>query len=263
MGTLDSFPNRAYHAGALMVVGIRPGDTVALELYCQLLRAFGGRLAIGSRAEDGPAGVMNTIRTLQSRRPVALSPDGPKGPRHQLKPGIAFVALAAKAFVVPIGVYAKSKVVLRNSWDKAWIPLPFSSVLLVVSDPIDPEAFEGQGKDALEALRRAIQSRLEEVEFKAKAFCHDGRKQGRTFQGGSRGYENLDPSLLGRAIYLLGLWFLWLMRLGMLPAWLREALKLLKWTDRALGSRRAGTKSSARPFEPKREVLAKIGRAHV
>ena len=153
------------------------------RLYGQFLRAFGGRLAIGSRAEDGPAGVMNAIRTLQSGRPVALSPDGPKGPRHQLKPGVAFVALAAKAFVVPIGVYAKSKVVLRNSWDKAWIPLPFSSVLLVVADPIDPEAFEGQGKDALEALRRAIQSRLEEVEFKAKAFCHDGRKQGRTFQG--------------------------------------------------------------------------------
>jgi hypothetical protein len=42
-----------------------------------------------------------------------------------------------------------------------------------------------------------------------------------------KGYEKLDPSLLGRASYLLGLWFLWLMRLGMLTAWLREALKLL------------------------------------
>jgi len=106
------------------------------RLYGQFLRAFGGRLAIGSRAEDGPAGVMNAIRTIQSGRPVALSPDGPKGPRHHLKPG----------------------------------------------------------------------------ESKAGPF---------------KEYEKLDPSLLGRATYLMGLWFLWLMRLGMLTAWLREALKLL------------------------------------
>jgi len=79
---------------------------------------------------------MNAIRTIQSGRPVALSPDGPKGPRHHLKPG----------------------------------------------------------------------------ESKAGPF---------------KEYEKLDPSLLGRATYLMGLWFLWLMRLGMLTAWLREALKLL------------------------------------
>lgn len=150
------------------------------QIYGEFLKAFGGRLAIGSRAEDGPAGVMHGIRTLQSGRPLALSPDGPKGPRCRMKPGVAFVALTAKAPIVPIGVYAKSKVVLRNSWDKTWIPLPFSRVFLVIADPVRPEAFEGQGKDGLETLRQATQARLEEAEWKAKVFAKMGKGLGRS-----------------------------------------------------------------------------------
>lgn len=145
------------------------------KIYGGFLRAFGGYLAMGSRVEDGPSGVMSLIRSLHAGRPVALSPDGPKGPRHRLKPGVALVALAAKAPVVPIGVYADRKVVFRGSWDRAWVPLPFSRVFLVFSDPLNPEAFEGYGKGALEPFRRAIEEGLNNAEAKAKAFCRHAR----------------------------------------------------------------------------------------
>ncbi len=82
---------------------------------------------------------------------LLITPDGPKGPRCKMKPGIVF---AAKETEAPI--FAFSWVADRfwefNSWDKLRIPKPFSTIKFTISSPIylDKELVTGAALAYLE-----------------------------------------------------------------------------------------------------------------
>ncbi|MBA3285260.1 MAG: DUF374 domain-containing protein, partial [Nitrosopumilus sp.] len=66
---------------------------------------------------------------------LLITPDGPKGPRCKIKPGIV---LAAKETEAPIFAFSweADRVWELNSWDKLRIPKPFSTVKINISSPI-------------------------------------------------------------------------------------------------------------------------------
>jgi lysophospholipid acyltransferase (LPLAT)-like uncharacterized protein len=89
----------------------------------------------GSSTRGGVAVIRQCIKVLENGKNVVLIPDGPRGPRQEVKPGIAFIALKTNAPVYP--VIANTKNAWRlNSWDKFIIPKPFSHINIIIKEPI-------------------------------------------------------------------------------------------------------------------------------
>ncbi len=75
------------------------------------------------------------VNALQEgTRVVVMTPDGPTGPKHQLKQGIAVAALQTGASVVTLSWKANRSWFL-NTWDKMALPKPFSKIDIYFGEP--------------------------------------------------------------------------------------------------------------------------------
>jgi lysophospholipid acyltransferase (LPLAT)-like uncharacterized protein len=76
--------------------------------------------------------LLESCHLLQSRKSLFLTPDGPRGPRHVMKPGASYAAEKAGATTFFI-TCTPSRFISLNSWDKFMIPLPFTKVKISFS----------------------------------------------------------------------------------------------------------------------------------
>ncbi len=104
--------------------GTIPSD-FALQFNFSVLR--------GGHKERGQAHRI-CCRLLSQGTNLLITPDGPRGPRRELKPGALFAAQKAQAPLIPI-VYTASREWRLKSWDRFRIPLPFSRVQLAFLPP--------------------------------------------------------------------------------------------------------------------------------
>lgn len=81
------------------------------------------------------AALHTMIQRLRDHKEVAIiTPDGPRGPKHVLKPGVALAAKASGAHVVPFTWTASSHWELPT-WDAMKVPKPFSHVIVHLGEP--------------------------------------------------------------------------------------------------------------------------------
>jgi lysophospholipid acyltransferase (LPLAT)-like uncharacterized protein len=104
------------------------------EIIARICDALGFRTIRGSTTRGGGRALLGLVRELEAGYEVAVTPDGPKGPRHHFAPGALMAAQRAHAPVVPIGVHCTSAWHLK-SWDRFAIPKPFARVVVVYGDP--------------------------------------------------------------------------------------------------------------------------------
>lgn len=106
----------------------------------------------GSSSRGGAVGLLGLLRfAKKSRYPiVSLAVDGPRGPRRVVKPGVIGLAEALDSDVCCGAAVASSAWVLRKSWNRAFIPKPFSKINIVyLSSSIrEPTAIEKTLEDA-------------------------------------------------------------------------------------------------------------------
>lgn len=69
------------------------------------------------------------VDALQEQALLLITPDGPRGPRHEVKQGVLFCAEKAEAQIIAMRWQA-SNVWKLNTWDQLQIPKPFSSVTI-------------------------------------------------------------------------------------------------------------------------------------
>jgi lysophospholipid acyltransferase (LPLAT)-like uncharacterized protein len=79
---------------------------------------------------------MQGIRALKDGYDIGITPDGPKGPRHQVADGIIAMAQKANAKIVLVEI-KPTKYWQLNSWDKFIIPKPFGTLNYYSTVPID------------------------------------------------------------------------------------------------------------------------------
>jgi lysophospholipid acyltransferase (LPLAT)-like uncharacterized protein len=94
----------------------------------------------GSSSLHGMAVLRQCVRELRRRQNIVLIPDGPRGPREIVKPGIAQIAFLANAPVFPV-IAIPEKFWRLNSWDRFMIPKPFSKIELRIDEPVLPSLF--------------------------------------------------------------------------------------------------------------------------
>ncbi|MDR1122881.1 MAG: lysophospholipid acyltransferase family protein [Endomicrobium sp.] len=106
------------------------------ELLSRVLQSFGYLTVRGSSTRGGERALIEIIRYACKGYSSAFAADGPKGPRRQLKLGIIYVARKTGIPIVPINCSPKNKIILKNTWDKTIIPLPFSKTIQIYGEPI-------------------------------------------------------------------------------------------------------------------------------
>ena len=128
------------------------------DLGSSVLRHLGfAAAARGSSSRGATSLLRNLIRQARAGQPVAILPDGPRGPAGTAKPGVIALARAGGARVVPIGISASPSKQL-GSWDRAILPLPFARVTCSYGEPIQvPKKATGE---ALERLRSELEATL-------------------------------------------------------------------------------------------------------
>jgi lysophospholipid acyltransferase (LPLAT)-like uncharacterized protein len=124
-------------------------------LLAAVLAKFGLESIRGSTSRRGPQALLEATRWLRKGYSVAITPDGPRGPSHQIQEGIIYLAQVSGRPIVPISNFTRWKIRLP-SWDRFQIPLPFARCELYDNDPI------WVPRDATEADREQLRSRLEE-----------------------------------------------------------------------------------------------------
>lgn len=82
---------------------------------------------------------------------IIITPDGPKGPRYKVKPGIVMAAKEAKATIIPFSWIA-TRFWQFNTWDKLLLPKPFSKILINFGKPIVSESENKPLEEHLENL---------------------------------------------------------------------------------------------------------------
>ncbi|WP_025324363.1 lysophospholipid acyltransferase family protein [Deferrisoma camini] len=124
------------------------------ELISRIVERFGYVPIRGSSSRGGAMALRGVLRHLASGRDVALTPDGPRGPRYRVQPGVAMAAVRSGVPVVPVGV-AYSRRWVAPSWDRFQVPLPFGRVELVLGPPLR----FGRG-EPIERVRAVIQGAI-------------------------------------------------------------------------------------------------------
>lgn len=96
-------------------------------ILAAVMEQFGIGNVRGSSSRRGSAATLELTSIIKRGGDVAITPDGPRGPRYKLGAGIIFLAQKTGAPVMPIHV-EYSRCVRLKSWDQFRIPLPFSRV---------------------------------------------------------------------------------------------------------------------------------------
>jgi lysophospholipid acyltransferase (LPLAT)-like uncharacterized protein len=118
---------------------------------------FGIKAVRGSSSRHGTSAMLAAIRAANDQNiDLVITPDGPRGPRYKIRPGLIRLAQATRRPIVAVTYQLKWKRQLK-SWDRFHIPLPFSTCCLMTSEPIFVP------KHASEEELAAISARLVEV----------------------------------------------------------------------------------------------------
>ena len=128
------------------------------ELIARVVARRGIRAVRGSTTRGGSEAFREMIElTRQGRTRLAITPDGPRGPRHVVQPGVIRLAEATGFAIVPAGLAARPAWRAR-SWDGFVVPWPGGRVRVHYGTPIRLAA--NQDDAAREAARRRVEESL-------------------------------------------------------------------------------------------------------
>lgn len=117
--------------------------------------SVGLRAVRGSSSRGGREAVSALVAVLRAGHDAGITPDGPRGPLYVCKPGAVVVARRAGVPILLIGMNYESAWRLR-SWDKFYLPRPFSRVHLRLRELPMAALRAEDGPAALEAALREL-----------------------------------------------------------------------------------------------------------
>jgi len=138
-------------------IRVMSSDSFDGEYTGRIMQKFGFVKVRGSSSRFAVRALLGMRRELENGWIVAFTLDGPRGPRHVVKPG---PALLARATGVPMAMFhiALSDAWVLNTWDRLMIPKPFSRALMRVGRTISvpTDADDAQREKALQELQASL-----------------------------------------------------------------------------------------------------------
>lgn len=163
-----------WHDQILMMVLGYPGKGARIlisaskdgELIARVMRYFGQDAVRGSSNRGGREAFKNLLKVAREPIDLVITPDGPKGPRHQIKDGVIQLARLSGRPVVPMA-FVCSRGHRFASWDRFLLPYPFSRGVYSFGEALfhrqgeSPEAFRERIAQAMNDNQAAAEKYLE------------------------------------------------------------------------------------------------------
>lgn len=142
------------------------------QLLGSLIRSTGMGVIPGSTNRGGVAAVRRLLRPDNGPRHLAVTPDGPRGPRRRVQPGVVYLASRTGMRIVPVGV-GHHRPWRVKSWDALAIPRPFSRVRCLFGVPlvVPPDLRPA----ALQPHVQRLQAELDRLTDAAQHWSETGR----------------------------------------------------------------------------------------
>lgn len=146
------------------------------ELISALVRRFNVIAIRGStydhekkREKGGSEVYSDAVQELTGHKAlVAITPDGPRGPRMRAQRGIARLSIETGAPIQPIAFSVRRGKVFR-SWDRFLLPWPFGRGVQIFDEPLWPP--ESADEAATDAFLSRIEERLIAITTQADTLC--------------------------------------------------------------------------------------------
>lgn len=145
------------------------------QLLGSLIQSLGMGMVTGSTTRGGVEAVRKLVDENAPFRHLAVTPDGPRGPRRVVQQGLVYVASRTGMKVACVGVGYRRPWRL-GSWDTFAIPRPFTRARCVTADPIAVPA--GLKAAQLEPYRLRIQDEMDHLNALAEGWAEGGRLDG-------------------------------------------------------------------------------------
>lgn len=144
------------------------------ELIASIAEHLGFSTVRGSSTRGGIEAVRQLLR-LGPNRDVAVTPDGPRGPRRQVQPGLVYLAARTGLPVVPLGI-GFDRPWRAGSWDRFALPRPFARGVVVTGVPV----YVPRGAERIdtEFHRRRIEDAINHATALAERWAAAGRSDG-------------------------------------------------------------------------------------
>ncbi|MEM9059425.1 MAG: lysophospholipid acyltransferase family protein [Pseudomonadota bacterium] len=121
------------------------------------------------RDKGGAGAFADAVRELTAQRALlAITPDGPRGPRMRAQRGIAHLSVTTGCPVQPIAFSVRWGVLLR-SWDRFLVPFPFGRGVQLFGDPLWPP--DRDDDEAVSGFLSEIEASLNALTEKADVLC--------------------------------------------------------------------------------------------
>lgn len=127
------------------------------QLVSKTMGKFGFDAIHGSSEQGGSQALRAILREIKAGKIIGMTPDGPRGPRMHMKPGIITMARLTGAPIIPV-CYSTSNKRIMSTWDRLLVPLPFGRGKVTWGPPfcITPQA----SRDDEESLRQALEDQM-------------------------------------------------------------------------------------------------------
>ena len=142
------------------------------QLLGGLIRRKGMGLVCGSTNRGGVEAVRQIVREDFPYRNLAITPDGPRGPRRVVQSGIIYIASRTGMKIVPTGV-GYFRPWQMKSWDRFAIPRPSSRARLILGEPMPvPPKLRSE---ELEPFRVKLQDEMDRLNEIAENWANTSR----------------------------------------------------------------------------------------
>lgn len=141
-GLVSRHQDGSYLADAMQMLGIEP--------------------VRGSTKRGGTQALRQLIDKTRDLH-VAITPDGPRGPRRQMKSGIVFLASHTGRPIVPAAYSARRTWRIQGNWTDLKLPRPFTTIYALGGEPIEvPPDLDRAGIEHYTQLVQAEMERLQQ-----------------------------------------------------------------------------------------------------
>jgi lysophospholipid acyltransferase (LPLAT)-like uncharacterized protein len=130
------------------------------EFIARAVQSFGVDSVRGSTTRGGLSALRGMERFFRTGANVAITPDGPQGPKHMVQIGVIELARLTGAPILPV-TYSASRKKVFGSWDNFILPLPFGKVVYIWGEPFFVP--RDRNKEELEEARVQLQDRLRQI----------------------------------------------------------------------------------------------------
>ncbi|MCX5788387.1 MAG: lysophospholipid acyltransferase family protein [Elusimicrobia bacterium] len=152
-----TYTHRGSHANVL-VSRSRDGEIIARVMELSRIEAVRG-----SSSRGAAVATRELVELGKAGKVLGITPDGPRGPARQVKPGALFLAQETGLPLLPLTVALSRRLQIERAWDHFQVPLPFARACVIYGAPIYVRP--GDNEDAkTQELKAALDRITEEAD---------------------------------------------------------------------------------------------------